>query len=61
MNQYYEYAPPIFRWIFGRTSITPNQMFPWIWWVLSLCDYFLSLLQRRWMRVCVNYNIHNIL
>ena len=36
MNQYYEYAPPIFRWIFGRTSITPNQMFPWIWWGFAI-------------------------
>src|SRR5699024_4427673 len=36
MNQYYEYATPIIRWIFGRTSITPNQMFPWIWWGFAI-------------------------
>ena len=36
MHQYYEYAPTIFRWFFGRTSITPNQMFPWIWWGFAI-------------------------
>lgn len=28
---YYEYAPPIFRWILGNTNIKPWEMFPWFW------------------------------
>lgn len=31
MSNYYEYAPPIFRWILGNTNIKPWEMFPWFW------------------------------
>ncbi len=40
---YYEYAPPIFRWFFGNTEVKPWEMFPWFWGSFLLLSLILAI------------------
>lgn len=60
---YYEYAPPIFRWLFGNTNIKPWELLPYLMWgtviiafifiILALVPFFRKkrFKHQKWVQV----------